>query len=200
MITPLQIKKAIDMRNGSGMSWEAIADVIDEDLEELVRCVEKAWGKEIPRETWGRPREAVEKKLDTLVARAGLAVEAAKSSLAAKITAFAPQTIEGFDVVFDAGPPPPKLGDGRMAVLAQKLKPGARIECMTHVEFLSLRRFLTRLGMGSEFRWIDRKEGTVKAWVLPELSARQRVMSARMKERAEVAPKAPAPVARKKRK
>lgn len=39
MITPLQIKKALDMRSGSGMSWEAIADVIGEELEDLIRAI-----------------------------------------------------------------------------------------------------------------------------------------------------------------
>ncbi len=176
MIIQSQIKKALDMRNGSGMSWVAIADVIDEDLEELVRAVEKAWGKPIPRESWGVPRGAGH----------GKAVGAAAPRLnpVAMVSDPRSEKVEGFEVVFDAGPPPPKLGDGRLAVLAQRLRPGAMVKGMSHSEFLSLRRFLSRLGMGSEFRWTDKAKGIVTAYVLAEPSARQKSMSALMKAKA----------------
>lgn len=168
MITTLQLKKAVDMRNGSGMSWVAIADTLSVDLPELIQAVEKAWGKPIPKEQWALPR--------------GAGAPAAKKAVAGNVAGSnGGVAIEGFVVVFDAPPPPPKLGDGRMAVLAQQLRPGAMIEGMKHVEFLSLRRFLTKLGMGSEFRWIDQKAGTVRAWVLAELSPRQKSMATRMK-------------------
>jgi hypothetical protein len=168
MITTNQLRKAADMRTGSKMSWEAIADVLGVETAELVQAVEKNTGKTIPRETWAQPLGVVR-------------------PAAAPYAPAVPQVaefIEGFPVVFDAGPPPPKLGDGRMAVLAQKLRPGAMVSPMKHAEFLSLRRCLTKLGMGSEFRWIDQKAGTVRAYVLAELSPRQKSMAVLMQAKA----------------
>jgi len=131
------------------MSWMAIADVIGVDLAELVQAVERRTGKPIPRELWG-------------------ASPAARESVAP------PCDIGGFLVTLDAPPPPKKLGDGRMALLAQKLRPGARIESIEYKEFLSLRKYLSHRGWGSEFRWLDRDAGTVRAWVLADLAPRQR--------------------------
>jgi hypothetical protein len=170
MITTKQLQKAADMRTGSKMSWVAIADVLGVETVELVQAVENNTGKVIPRETWAQPLGVVRQA-------------AAQAPFAPAVPQVA-EFIEGFPVVFDAGPPPPKLGDGRMAVLAQKLRPGAMVSPMKHAEFLSLRRCLTKMGMGSEFRWIDQKAGTVKAYVLAELSPRQKSMAVLMQAKA----------------
>ena len=166
MITTLQLRKAADMRSGSRMSWEAIAEVLDVPLEELMAAVEKHVGKAVPRETWGQPPRESQREASAVVSGPPV------------------KLIEGFAVEFDAGPPPPKLGDGKMQVLAQKLKPGAKVMGMKHEEFLALRRGLTKLGMGSVFRWEDKEKGIVTGYVLAEPTPQQRKMSERMKKRA----------------
>lgn len=178
----LQLRKAADMRSGSKMSWEAIAEVIDVPLEELMAAVEKHLGKAVPRETWGQPpRESQQ-----------------RGAASAFVQGPPVNVIEGFVVELDAGPPPPKLGDGKMQVLAQKLKPGAKVMGMKHGEFLALRRGLTKLGMGSVFRWEDKEKGIVTGYVLAEPTPQQRKMSELMKERARVGASVGRPKAKKK--
>ena len=59
-------------------------------------------------------------------------------------------------------------------------------------------KYLTKLGFGSEFRWVDQKAGVVAVWVLASLTPRQLAMQEAMRKA--VAGGRPRPGRRKKQK